>query len=550
MREEARTHGLMVQDSMFAVPVSRARQISMRRRFLVFSSVLLLLIFSIGSAVFFMLMEQALHENAKSEVRRIVELERLKLENSLSREITLAMKMADSTLIRRHLLNPADVETRTGALEEIAGYRKAFAGHNVFWISDRDKKYHFNGEYLYTLDPAQESSGWYNAIMETPASHQLAVNFDVGIQKTLLWIAAPVFGKKSRPLGLVGTGLDIVDYIEGIYKNYQGDAELYFFDSTGEITGANDLGLVEKKAYITEALGQTGSEILAAAKSLSGTVEINCFEAKDHNKGVVAVASIPALNWHMSAVHNFHNPGEHLRSGLTVLFAAIMAVIFFCFIAFNVFVARMLEPLNNLVKTVKRALSDWGFKSPEDIHHNDEIGVLGRFLNLTILDPLTGVYNRRYLDGHLKAVIKFLSRTGGKLSLLMVDIDFFKKFNDAYGHDAGDNCLRTVSAALAKCLRREGDFIARYGGEEFVVVLLNADKTEAQIIADKLIKKVRECNIPHETSNIANYVTISIGGVTGMTNHLERGSDYIKRADKALYESKNNGRDRYTFEKL
>jgi len=129
----------------------------------------------------------------------------------------------------------------------------------------------------------------------------------------------------------------------------------------------------------------------------------------------------------------------------------------------------------------------------------------------------------------------------------MIDIDYFKKYNDTYGHDAGDNCLKTVASNLSECVIREEDFIARYGGEEFVVVLPNTDENGACLIAEKMLEKIRECNILHKTSDTAGYVTVSIGGTTGIINHLQNGSDYIKAADKVLYESKKNGRNRYTF---
>jgi diguanylate cyclase (GGDEF)-like protein len=132
----------------------------------------------------------------------------------------------------------------------------------------------------------------------------------------------------------------------------------------------------------------------------------------------------------------------------------------------------------------------------------------------------------------------------------MIDIDYFKKYNDTYGHAAGDDCLKVIAAVLSQCVMREGDFVARYGGEEFVAVLPNTDKNGAHVIAVKMLEKARDLNIPHETSDIAGYVTISIGGTTSIINHLQNGSDYIKLADKALYESKKNGRNIYTFKEF
>jgi diguanylate cyclase (GGDEF)-like protein len=238
-----------------------------------------------------------------------------------------------------------------------------------------------------------------------------------------------------------------------------------------------------------------------------------------------------------------------LKTGMAVLFGIMIAVILFAFIFFNIFIAVMLEPLNQLVKTINQTFTDMDLKPQEGGQYRDEVGTLGDFLHLTIIDQLTGIYNRRYLDGCLKKIIKLLSRTGGSLSVLMIDIDYFKKYNDAYGHDAGDDCLRAVADALSQCIIREEDFVARYGGEEFTVVLPNTDENGAKLVAERMLGKIRECNIPHEKSDIASHVTISIGGATSIVNHLQHGKDYIKLADEGLYESKENGRNRYTFMK-
>jgi len=133
------------------------------------------------------------------------------------------------------------------------------------------------------------------------------------------------------------------------------------------------------------------------------------------------------------------------------------------------------------------------------------------------------------------------------LSVLMLDIDFFKRYNDTYGHGAGDTCLKRVAETVAKTLSRAEDFVARYGGEEFTVVLPHADAKGARMIADKIIKNIQALKIPHEKNDAADCVTISIGVTTGNVQHGQDYSDYLKRADEALYMSKHDGRNRCTY---
>jgi diguanylate cyclase (GGDEF)-like protein len=163
-------------------------------------------------------------------------------------------------------------------------------------------------------------------------------------------------------------------------------------------------------------------------------------------------------------------------------------------------------------------------------------------------DALTGIYNRRYMEDNLKRVISSIKRSGGgQLSFLMLDIDHFKNYNDAYGHGEGDACLKTVAETIRNSLLRVDDFAARYGGEEFAVVLPNTDRNGARVIAERILENVRALNIPHPQNEAGDRVTISIGMTTGEVMFTQKASDYINRADQALYASKRDGRNRYTY---
>jgi diguanylate cyclase (GGDEF)-like protein len=165
-------------------------------------------------------------------------------------------------------------------------------------------------------------------------------------------------------------------------------------------------------------------------------------------------------------------------------------------------------------------------------------------------DMLTGIYNRRFFDKNMKRIIRTLSRSGGLLSVLLIDIDFFKRYNDTYGHVEGDNSLKMVAQTLFNSITRADDFAARYGGEEFVVVLPNTDEQGVQTIAEKLLDNIRNCNIPHEQNDAASCLTISIGATTGKVLHTHKTGDFVKKADEMLYKAKHNGRNTYFFEQL
>jgi diguanylate cyclase (GGDEF)-like protein/PAS domain S-box-containing protein len=196
------------------------------------------------------------------------------------------------------------------------------------------------------------------------------------------------------------------------------------------------------------------------------------------------------------------------------------------------------------------------------VRYRDSYAVAGYIKDLRVLkklekkaieayyDPLTGIYNRRYFEENMVQLLKILSRSGGILSLMMIDIDHFKKYNDTYGHSEGDNCLKITADILSKNITRDTDYAVRFGGEEFVIVLPNADRDGACMIAEKIINNVRERGIPHEKNDAAPYVTVSIGVTTGIVNHTQTNNDYVKKADEMMYLSKRSGRDRYNFSHL
>jgi methyl-accepting chemotaxis protein len=517
----------------------------MKRKFIVFSSVLFLLIFVLGSIAFFILMRQLLHDNSGYELMKAVELERLRLEVSVNSEIAIILKMANSPLIRRYFSNPDDPELRELAFEEIWAYSHALKEKSILWLNNYDKIFYTTEYTPYIVDPENPDNYWYNITLYETEAFNFDISHNPDLNTTKLWIKAPVFDSEKTPVGMVGTGINLSSFINAIYMNYSRPAELFFFNTAGQITGARNIDLVANKVSIYEELGDTGLEILAKMKDLKNG-EIKYFHLVNEY-GVVVIGAIPSLNWYITAIHRF-TYREAMQTGMTVLFAIMMAVIFSIFAASNIFVAKLLEPLYLIVKEISQISSDWDLKRKNETYTKNEIDALGEFLNMTVIDQLTGISNRRFFDGSMKKIIRSLSRTGGKLSLLMIDIDFFKNYNDTYGHDMGDKCLKEVAAILSRSIIREDDFVARYGGEEFVVVLPNTKESGALLLAERVLKNIRNYSIPHTNSDAASFVTVSIGVTTGIVKYSQNASDFVKHADAGLYKSKQNGRNQYTFE--
>jgi len=165
-------------------------------------------------------------------------------------------------------------------------------------------------------------------------------------------------------------------------------------------------------------------------------------------------------------------------------------------------------------------------------------------------DALTGIHNRRYFDKTMRRLISSLSRAGGSLSLMMIDVDYFKKYNDTYGHGMGDDCLIKVAEVLSNSVMRADDFVARYGGEEFVAVMPNTDKAGALAVAEKMLENIREAKIEHKASEVESFVTFSIGLTSGVVSQFHTSDSFVQKADEMLYKSKGDGRNRYTFDDI
>ncbi|WP_321491353.1 diguanylate cyclase domain-containing protein [uncultured Desulfobacter sp.] len=163
---------------------------------------------------------------------------------------------------------------------------------------------------------------------------------------------------------------------------------------------------------------------------------------------------------------------------------------------------------------------------------------------LAMVDGLTGIANRRSFDQTLDLDWRRAQRMGSHLSLIMIDIDEFKAYNDNYGHGAGDECLRVVAEAIESIMRRPGDFVGRYGGEEFVVLLPESDLKGTLAMAEKIRLAVKALKIPHAFSGTADHVTISLGCHAMLCESKTSSRQLLQEADQALYFAKQKGRDR------
>ena len=266
-------------------------------------------------------------------------------------------------------------------------------------------------------------------------------------------------------------------------------------------------------------------------------------------------------------------PREITRKGITSMGYAAALVIasgLIIIIILNLILQRViLRPVQRLTDHALAIVQAKDFSSRINMKRKDEIGKLGHSLDtmvqtideqtrelqlaneqliiLTVQDGLTGIANRRMFDNYLNKEWRRAMREQCTLSLILLDVDFFKKYNDTYGHQQGDRCLIAVAESMQKYIRRPADLAARYGGEEFAIILPNTHEEGALLIAERVREGIQALEILHRASEVSPHVSVSLGVATIIPQVEQKNQSldtFVEMADRALYQAKRRGRNR------
>jgi len=384
-----------------------------KNRFIIFSVALYLLILIAGSGIFILFMQQIIRTNKGHELTQILEIERIKLETLVNSEIALVLKMASSPLIQHYFSDPENFELKKMAFEEIAAYRKAFAANSVFWVNDKDRIFYSDDNMPYFVDAKDQKNYWYLMTLNETEKYNFNINYNPDLKVTNLWINAPVFDKNNKPIGILGTGTNLSEFVNTVYKSYNNKAQLYFFNAFGEITGAKNIELVTAKKNINKELSEAGFDIVARAKNLSS----NEMQTLDTRLGRIAISTIPLLGWYSVAL--IPDSISDYKTNMTGLFAVVMAVMAIAFVIFNVFISGLINPLHKALedlKAVSKAKSDFLAKISHEIR--------------TPMNAVTGMAElalRENIQGIAREHIITIKQAGTNLLSLINDLLDFSK---------------------------------------------------------------------------------------------------------------------------
>lgn len=494
-------------------------------------------------------------------------------------QIALVKKAANSNAVIEWFDDEYNQEKKLAAYKEMKEIINLLPSGNLYIGIDKTL-HEFTVEKKFTVDdiksfgtlkPGYFDDEWYFKCIASDKDYLLNVDIDKILHRKQVWLNYKVT-HNGTIYGVLCTWVEFPDLVEKLFSGYDSESVRgLVIDEKGVIHMdsallGNDNFLhysLDDKTYISDVSSDTAfhSAVKTYLEGINGYFNLgsDTIVVELSKKGkyrYATIAPIASTTWSVVTFYNAATLFSVIKFLPLLMIFLAMLIIFIIATSFtsNKLIFEPFEKLTRSIAYIKTNNSERVY----GIERRDEIGEIATTvqdmkdslvdaIDKAHYDALTGLYNRRFLDENLRRIIKSLSRSGGNLSVMMLDIDFFKEYNDTYGHDIGDICLKTVADVFANNITREDDFVARYGGEEFVVVLPNTDENGARIMANRLLENVRECKILHEKSAAASYVTISIGITTGRVKHAQSSDEYIKRADEALYISKNNGRNKCTF---
>jgi diguanylate cyclase (GGDEF)-like protein len=305
----------------------------------------------------------------------------------------------------------------------------------------------------------------------------------------------------------------------------------FFTDDISDMLGSvqsenHSLILINKEANNLIEMTADGSR-----KTISGRLDFRMNGEESFR--VLSTAKVKGTSWHVVDMRSEGLFKDYRNKIITEYVIA--------FYVFSIVVLFMRHILLNQDEKRTTAETQLQKNNRKIIELNNQLELLSK------TDSLTGLYNRRYFDEMINLEWNRGLRSNSTMSCILFDIDYFKDYNDYYGHQQGDSCLKDISALMKDSFRRAGDIVARYGGEEFIVVMADSDKQDTVAAIEHFQTELGKLKIPHERSGVAKQVTTSIGFFTQVPSRDESVEDIIRKADEALYRAKSEGRAQWVM---
>ena len=349
-----------------------------QKRLIISSVAFFIVIAALVIGIFRIVIVQSEQEQAKQQALSVAKEKKQSLSYSVDREIFLSTVMAESPLIKQYFLNPGNEELKELFFAEMEAYRNAFKDNIVFWVSDADKRFYYNGEFSYVVDPDNPDSYWYEMTLYETEEYNLNINYNPELDTINLWVNAPVF-YEGEPVGMLGTGVNLTNFVNEFFSNTSGQVETVFFNEKGEITGHKDKSLISEKVDIYEYYPDIEQQIKNAVSGADAWEEENPFTfTQKGGRYTGNVLKIKDINWYILTytVNHLQTEGDLT----TIILIGLLVIIFIVFVVFNLIVrGAVLKPIGK-IREALGVVAEGDLTATTDIHRNDELGELSRYI--------------------------------------------------------------------------------------------------------------------------------------------------------------------------
>ncbi len=425
------------------------------------------------------------------------------IQRDLLRPIFISSLMANNTFLRDWVINGEnDVTQITRYLKEIQEKYNTFTS---FFVSEKTMTYYHANGILKKVDPKKERDKWYFRVRSMKSDYEINVDPDLANKDSMtVFINYRVFDYQNHFIGATGVGLK-VSAVKDLIKKYQQSYErnIYFIDKKGKITihGSSLLADAEQMNQI-EGISPISKDILSKSAG--------SYKYKRNGKIIhLKTRYIPEFKWFLLVEQLEEKAIRQLFKALLINLAVCAVITIIVLLLTNLTISSYQKRLEKIAMT----------------------------------DKLTGVYNRQAFDIVINPILKDIHRKKFALSLILFDIDHFKKVNDDFGHMAGDEALKHIVQLCLPAIR-ESDILCRWGGEEFLILLKECSLDDAYEISEKIRKTIQNTPLIYKGKEI--FSTISLG--VSQYHLPEKENTFIARVDKLLYKAKQNGRNRTEIE--
>ncbi|MBQ9239666.1 MAG: methyl-accepting chemotaxis protein [Treponema sp.] len=341
-------------------------------------------------------------------LEQIAATETLRFSSDLNNQIVLVLQMTKSPAIRAYLANPADATVRSRAYEEFAVYKSTFPSDTVFWVSDVEKDYYHNMAFASHVDPARAEDYWYNYTLYETDVYNFNINFNADINQVMLWINAPVRSADGTPLGMVGTGVSLSEFVNSMYEEIPAGITMYLYNAELEITGASDASILKDKLKITDRIAGVQKEnLLSEEKAFVST-----------RRTEMLIAPLSAVGWHivLSATYTVRDLLQYASTPFLIIIVACLIA------AVATFITRLMKDLGQLERAVENLSS----------------GNADLTQRITITDSMAARFVRPLAEGCNEFIIK--------LHHIMTEVKDSKGLLLHAGNDLGMSTMETSSA--------------------------------------------------------------------------------------------------------